>query len=86
MVFDSLKKVFKFGGKSKNENIEKKRLSQINSEIDEYERDIQEYLNYSNSRNDDQIKTPPPSPYMPDKLSEGAAIADRDKETSSEEK
>ena len=75
MVFDSLKKVFKFSSKSRNEDIEKKRLTHINDEIDEYEREIQEYLQYSNQRNTQQINTPPPSPYMPDKLSEGGAIS-----------
>ena len=74
MVFDTLKKVFKFNSKSRMEEIEKKRVSSINEEIDEYEKEIQEYLSYSSSRKDEPAPQPP-APAMPDNLSQGGAVA-----------
>lgn len=74
MVFDSLKKVFKFNSKSRSEEIEKRRVNTLNEEIDEYEKEIQEYLSYSSSRNQEPAPQPP-APSMPENLAQSGAIA-----------
>jgi hypothetical protein len=74
MVFDTLKKVFKFNSKSRMEQIEKRRVSSLNEEIDEYEKEIQEYLSYSSSRKEEPAPQPP-APAMPQNLSQSGALA-----------
>lgn len=80
MVFDSLKKMLKLTNK-KEEEIEKKRLSHINEEIDEYEKEIQEYLRYSSQA---KQNTSPPAPYMPETLSEGKGISSAERKDEQE--
>ncbi|MEA3557640.1 MAG: hypothetical protein U9R75_00125 [Candidatus Thermoplasmatota archaeon] len=65
MVFDSLKRFF---GLHKYDQTQNHQMELIDEEIDGFEKDIQEYLSYSDSRE------PAPN-QQPEILSKGAAIA-----------
>ena len=67
MVFESLKKMFKFTKESKQEQ---KQISynRISEEIDDFEKEIQEYLKSTKQRNE------PPVPEGAASLSQGGAI------------
>jgi len=67
MVFESLKKMFKFSKESKQEQ-NSASYNRIDEEIDDFEREIQEYI--KSTRHDDE----PPTPEAPPTLSQGGAI------------
>lgn len=69
MAFESIKKFFKFGSASSQADYEEERKHLIDSEIDSFERDIQEYLDYT--RSEDRS----PGPEMPPKFAQGGGIA-----------
>lgn len=67
MVLESLKRMFKFTKVSK---MEQKQASsnRIDEEIDDYEKEIQEYLRSTKQRDE------PPVPEGPDTLSQGGGV------------
>lgn len=67
MVFESLKKMFKFTKESK---LEQQQISfnRIDEEIDDYEKEIQEYLRSTKHRDE------PPVPEGPASLSQGGGV------------
>ncbi len=67
MVFESLKKMFKFTKESKQEQ-QQLSFSRIDEEIDDFEKEIQEYLRSTKQRNE------PPVPEGPASLSQGGAV------------
>ena len=67
MVFESLKKMFKFtkGAKLEQQQVSNNRISE---EIDDFEKEIQEYLRSTKQRNE------PPVPEGAASLSQGGAV------------
>jgi hypothetical protein len=72
MAFDSLKKMFGIGARPQNAEPEQGHKKVIDSEIDSLERDIQEYIEYTDSRKKEAIGSAPASP-VPEKFSQGGA-------------
>ncbi|MDG6225460.1 MAG: hypothetical protein QCI82_08100 [Candidatus Thermoplasmatota archaeon] len=69
MAFESIRKFFKFGSASAQAGVEEERKHLIDSELDSFERDIQEYLDYTQSHD----RTA--GPEMPPKFAQGGGIA-----------
>ncbi|MCK5773563.1 MAG: hypothetical protein KAH57_07215 [Thermoplasmata archaeon] len=67
MVFESLKRMFKFTKESKQEQ-KQVSYNRISEEIDDFEKEIQEYLKSTKERNG------PPVPEGPASLSQGGAV------------
>ncbi len=67
MVFESFKKMFKFTKESKQEQ-KQVSYNRISEEIDDFEKEIQEYLKSTKERNE------PPVPEGPASLSQGGAV------------
>jgi hypothetical protein len=63
MVFETIKKWI---GKSKYEETPNHKMEIINEELDEFEREIQEYIHYTEER-----KTVPPAANQPEVLAQG---------------
>lgn len=68
MAFDSLKRMLGFGGKAHEDEVPQRKI--IDSEIDSLERDIQEYIEYTDSRHKEAIG-PPPVNAGPDPFAQG---------------
>ena len=78
MSFDGLKRLFKFGSKSISSREGEETTHQIDDEIDSLEKDIQESLDYANTRrieHDSEIHAPAASP----DFSRGGGVARSDK-------
>ncbi len=67
MVLESLKRMFKFTKVSKMEQ-KQASFNRIDEEIDDYEKEIQEYLKSTKQRNE------PPVPEGPASLSQGGGV------------
>jgi len=78
MVFDSLKRLLGFGkyGETPGHKIEV-----LNDELDEFEKEIQEYIHYSEERKEGQ-----PRMAQPEVLSQGGGISSSSLITPEEEK
>lgn len=63
MVFDAIRKWI---GRNKNEETPSHKIEIINEELDEFEREIQEYIHYSEERRDG-----PPVNQQPEVLAQG---------------
>jgi hypothetical protein len=72
MAFDSVKRLFGIGTKSQEAQPAQRKM--IDSEIDSLERDIQEYIEYTDSRKHEPVGTAAPSG-VPEKFAQGGAIA-----------
>ena len=69
-VFDSLKRFF---NRSSKEEQKVHQMELIDEEIDEFEREIQEYIGYTN---EGSVPSSPPSVQQPPDLSKGGAVGD----------
>jgi hypothetical protein len=67
MVFESIKKLF---SRSKYEETPNHKMEIINEELDEFEREIQEYIHYTEERG---IKPQQPTNEQPEVLAQGGA-------------
>jgi len=65
MVFESIKKLF---GKSKYEETPNHKMEIINEELDEFEREIQEYIHYTEERG---VEPQKPTNNQPEVLAQG---------------
>ena len=77
-MFDSLKKLFSRGSKEESKTHS---MELIDEEIDDFERDIQEYMSYTQESPDG-----PPQVEQPESLSKGGAIKGSSLITPEEEK
>ena len=73
MAFDSLKRMFGFGKGPQDAGSAPGQRKIIDSEIDSLERDIQEYIEYTDSRKKDPVGGGQ-STSVPEKFAQGGAI------------
>ena len=78
MAFDGLKRIFRIGSRSPQHR-EDAEYDTIDSEIESLEKEIQESLDYANSRRPTPNVDAPKGPDMPENFAQGGGVARAEK-------